>query len=206
MNDAKLLPCPFCGSAVISRSKDGEYHVIQCAQCGCEMANTIRYKLDSAWNRRTPHPSPVTAREAELEAEIERLTKARDNLSRLEQSHREQANEQFHRAEKAEVERNEALAQVAMAYELAADEMIMQALSCVGNTPIETVQSAIRALAPADAKVALEAYGREKVREGMQRAADIAAEEALTIAMSPDQARALATAIVVAANDAGAET
>lgn len=37
------------------------------------------------------------------------------------------------------------------------------------------------------------------------RAVDIVAEEALTIAMSPDQARALATAIVVAANDAEAE-
>ena len=34
------------------------------------------------------------------------------------------------------------------------------------------------------------------------RAVDIVAEEAVTIAMSPDQARALATAIVVAANDA----
>lgn len=38
------------------------------------------------------------------------------------------------------------------------------------------------------------------------RAVDTAAEEAVTIAMSPDQARALATAIVVAANDAEAET
>ena len=34
------------------------------------------------------------------------------------------------------------------------------------------------------------------------RAVDIVAEEAATIAMSPDQARALATAIVDAANDA----
>ena len=36
------------------------------------------------------------------------------------------------------------------------------------------------------------------------RAIDSMAEEAVTIAMTPDQARALATAIVVAANDAGA--
>ena len=34
------------------------------------------------------------------------------------------------------------------------------------------------------------------------RAIDAIAEEAVTIAMTPDQARALATAIVVAANDA----
>ncbi|MFN8683038.1 hypothetical protein ACDP63_18160, partial [Paracoccus sp. P2] len=32
----------------------------------------------------------------------------------------------------------------------------------------------IRALIPADAKAALEAYGREKVREGMKMAANIA--------------------------------
>ena len=36
------------------------------------------------------------------------------------------------------------------------------------------------------------------------RAIDVLAEEAVTIAMTPEQARALATAIVVAANDAGA--
>lgn len=38
------------------------------------------------------------------------------------------------------------------------------------------------------------------------RAVDIVVEEAVTIAMWPDQARALAAAIVVAANDAEAET
>ena len=43
-------------------------------------------------------------------AENERLTKERDNLSKLEQSHREQANEQFHRANKAIAERDEARA------------------------------------------------------------------------------------------------
>lgn len=47
---------------------------------------------------------------AAARAEIERLTKERDNLSKLEQSHREQANEQFHRANKAEAERDEARA------------------------------------------------------------------------------------------------
>jgi hypothetical protein len=37
------------------------------------------------------------------------------------------------------------------------------------------------------------------------RAADTMAEEAVTIAMSPDQARKLAAAIMVAANDAEAD-
>lgn len=35
-------------------------------------------------------------------------------------------------------------------------------------------KAAISALTPADAQAALEAYGREKVREGMQRAAEVA--------------------------------
>lgn len=37
----------------------------------------------------------------------------------------------------------------------------------------ELLSRAIRALTPADAKAALEAYGREKVREGMQRAISV---------------------------------
>ena len=52
---------------------------------------------------------PVTDADlAAARAENERLTKERDNLNKLEQSHREQANEQFHRANKAEAERDEA--------------------------------------------------------------------------------------------------
>ena len=34
-------------------------------------------------------------------------------------------------------------------------------------------KAAIRALTPADAQAALEAYGRSKVQEGMQRAVDL---------------------------------
>ena len=82
-----------------------------------------------------------------LRAEIERLTKARDEAL---------------------------LAQVAAAYELAAQAKVFMAeeggfLTRVPLLP-ET-KAAIRALTPADAKAALEAYGLEKVREGMMRAA-----------------------------------
>ena len=82
-----------------------------------------------------------------LRAEIERLTKARDEAL---------------------------LAQVAAAYELAAQAKVFMAeeggfLTRVPLLP-ET-KAAIRALTPADAQAALEAYGREKVLEGMQRAA-----------------------------------
>lgn len=73
-------------------------------------------------------------------------------------------------------ERDEALlAQVAAAYELAAQAKVFMAeeggfLTRVPLLP-ET-KAAIRALTPADAQAALAAYGREKVREGMQRVID----------------------------------
>jgi len=102
-NDAKLLPCPFCGKTPPHVHLSHVTGRIFCEGCGAE-GPWSPYFNDGGWNTRTPHPAPITAREAELEAEIERLTKARDNQSRLEQSHREQANEQFHRAEKAEAE------------------------------------------------------------------------------------------------------
>jgi Lar family restriction alleviation protein len=47
-----LKPCPFCDSPVLSEYNDGDYHVVQCAQCGAEVAHTIRHKLVAAWNRR----------------------------------------------------------------------------------------------------------------------------------------------------------
>lgn len=87
------------------------------------------------------------------------------------------------RAEKAEAERDEALAQVAVAYEAAAKTCSLAATNYLGkgadtdlgsrSRAICDVAFRIRALIPADAKAALEAYGREKVREGMQRAADL---------------------------------
>ena len=66
-------------------------------------------------------------------------------------------------------ERDEARAQVAAAYEAAASIVV------TGEPEISPItRHAITALTPAHAKAALEAYGREKVREGMLRAADIA--------------------------------
>lgn len=82
------------------------------------------------------------------------------------------------RAEKAEAERDEALAQVAVAYEAAAKTCSLAATNYLGkgadtdlgsrSRAICDVAFRIRALIPADAKAALEAYGREKVREGMK--------------------------------------
>ena len=91
-------------------------------------------------------PSELKRSLAAARAEIERLTKERD----------------------------EARAQVAAAYELAAQAKVFMPeeggfLTRVPLLP-ET-KAAIRALTPADAQAALEAYGLEKMREGMKRAA-----------------------------------
>ena len=68
-------------------------------------------------------------------------------------------------------ERDEARAQVAAAYEAAASIVV------TGEPEISPItRHAITALTPAHAKAALEAYGREKVREGMQRASEVASD------------------------------
>ncbi|WP_062560330.1 hypothetical protein [Paracoccus aminovorans] len=71
------------------------------------------------------------------------------------------------RAENTEIERDEARAQVAAAFDAVAEY--------IETVPLEVTDrqehaKAIRALASDHANAALEAYGREKVREGMQRA------------------------------------
>ena len=80
------------------------------------------------------------------------------------------------RAETAEAERDEARAQVAAAYEAAAIRSENYACGAPYNqrASINALANSLRGMTPDDAKAALEAYGREKVREGMQRAANIA--------------------------------
>ena len=70
-------------------------------------------------------------------------------------------------------ERDEA---VAAAYEAAAIRSENYALGAPYNqrASINALANSLRGMTPDDAKAALEAHGREKVREGMQRAADIA--------------------------------
>ena len=71
------------------------------------------------------------------------------------------------KAQKANTERDEARAQMSMVYEVAA-----QTSKGEGESEFFNPVQAIRALTPADAKSALEAYGREREREGMRMAAD----------------------------------
>ncbi|WP_323008493.1 hypothetical protein [Paracoccus sp. (in: a-proteobacteria)] len=92
-------------------------------------------------------------------------------------------------------ERDEARAQVAAAYETAAqvaddfakdydvmepgkpDRYASAKTQRAAKGMVRLVRDDIRALTPADAQSALEAYGREKVREGMRMAAKIADQD-----------------------------
>ncbi|MDQ7262449.1 hypothetical protein NM680_11655 [Paracoccus sp. PS-1] len=79
-------------------------------------------------------------------------------------------------------ERDEALVHVAAAYEAAArrtESEDVEYPSGVIDMEGEELREILRALTPADARAALEAYGREKVREGMRRAAEICDDENL---------------------------
>lgn len=67
-------------------------------------------------------------------------------------------------AEKAEAERDAARAQVAAAYDVAAERLRMEEGTFIASRVI----NAVKGLTPADAKAALEAYGRKKVWEGMK--------------------------------------
>lgn len=99
---------------------------------------------------------------AAVQAKIERLTKERQAFEGM-------AKDNYTRLQKAEAERDEARAQVAMLLEMAAS------MSVDGEVDIPQItKHLIRSLTPDDAKAALEVYGSEKVREGMRMAADIA--------------------------------
>ena len=52
-----LKPCPFCGGDKILEAMQkpvsaGEYFMIKCADCSCEITRTSRRKAVEAWNRR----------------------------------------------------------------------------------------------------------------------------------------------------------
>lgn len=140
-------------------------------------------RADGSWVKRSDYEADLAA----ARAEIERLTKL---VSDSEIERYRSCGELLARADKAEAERDEALAQVAAAYEAAAQildthgdsaatESLGQRLccnghmcGCRGSTVGDYLQHLIRALTPSNAKAAYEAYGREKVREGMKRIID----------------------------------
>ena len=112
----------------------------------------------------------------DAQTEIERLTKERDEATIKAECWETTAR-------KMEDYRDDALAQVAAAYEAAASIVV------TGEPEISPItRHAITALTTAHAQAALEAYGREKVQEGMQRAAS-AAIRSMTTALPGDDLR-----------------
>ena len=80
--------------------------------------------------------------------------------------------------EEAETERDKAQAQVKVALQLAVNMVWdIQPQTCTANTA-GTIGREISSLTFSHASAALEAYGREKVREGMQRAAGLVSHSA----------------------------
>lgn len=59
----ELKPCPFCASRVLNQFKDDDFHIIQCAQCGCEIRHMQHHKVVAAWNRRALSSARVEVRE-----------------------------------------------------------------------------------------------------------------------------------------------
>ena len=94
----ELKPCPFCASRVLNQFNDDDNHIIECAQCGCEIRNTQHHKVSSYWNRRAPTPVGVTdVGQLPTQQEVETLREGikeiaerergiRDNWARHEES------------------------------------------------------------------------------------------------------------------------
>lgn len=124
------------------------------------------------------HPPQPSVPLAAARAEIERLTKEKD--------YKQMVIEKLSgHIEKGEAERDDALAQVAVIIKEAVN-ICKDSEASTSDDPDGRMISAwfndtareIQALTPAHAQAALEAYGREKVREGMQRAADLVSHKA----------------------------
>ena len=124
-------------------------------------------------------------RAEKAEAEIARLTKERDTDHANINLKADFIEATINQLALAEAERDEARAQVAAAYGSAADALqnLAENWDCGHNESrlcdcardVEQwglAADEVRSMAPTDYKSALEAYGREKVREGMQRVID----------------------------------
>ena len=115
--------------------------------------------------------------------EIDRLRAEIDLLTKERQAFEGMAKDNYDRLQKAEAERDEARAQVSAAF-VAAEKALEsrkygdpdEREEYAFDAALDRGIVAICALASDHAKAALEAYGRKKVREGMQRAADVAAD------------------------------
>lgn len=132
--------------------------------------NIAKYgEPDFSWSIHKEAMSELLARAEKAEAE-------RDSFQAMFRSCLKGNDALREKAQKANTERDEARAQVAAAFEagvvkyVAGDTCEDEGCPHYGKKHTHPGD-----LTPTDAKAALEAYGREKVREGMRLAADIAA-------------------------------
>ena len=176
-------------------ANEGEYVLYCAAQAEIERMgrelNLAKYgEPNFSWSIHKKAMDDLLARAEKDEAKI---TQLRFEIEKLREDYTELlgSNEALtFKLVDAEAERDEARAQVAAAFEAAANASMESGpsyfMTQTGGGFQEThtklgafafrtdIRDAIRTLTPADAKAALEAYGREKMREGMQRAVDIA--------------------------------
>ena len=138
--------------------------------------NLAKYgEPDFSWSIHKKAMEDLLARAEKAEAKI---TQLRFEIEKLREDYTELlgSNEALtFKLVDAEAERDEARAQVAAAYEVVAIRSENYACGAPYNqrASINALANHLRGMTPDDAKAALEAYGREKVREGMQRAADL---------------------------------
>ena len=138
-----------------------------------------------SWSIHKKAMADLLARAEKAEAEVARLTKERDTDHANINLKADFIEATINQLALAEAERDEARAQVAAAYGSAADALqnLAENWDCGHNESrlcdcardVEQwglAADEVRSMAPTDYKSALEAYGREKVREGMQRVID----------------------------------
>lgn len=158
------------------------------------------FKSEVKLRNRIPSTNDTAAdllrRDEKAEAERDAALKEQDRLAKAweakhdyqvkqSKSHADYFDKSQRRMHELVRERDEARAQVAAAYEAAEKALESRKYGdpdereeCAFDAALDRGIVAIRALAPDHAKAALEAYGREKVREGMQRAAGLVSHSA----------------------------
>ncbi|UFM63668.1 hypothetical protein LOS78_05745 [Paracoccus sp. MA] len=156
--------------------------VVEGWKARAEKAEDEVERLRGVLRKRTEEADRADERADKAEAERDgllehcKLEEARgDKLKTERDKARAEINEYRGAAMQAAIERDEARAQIAAVIEQAADKAFNFGQGAPYNqrASITALAASIRALTPADAKAALEAYGREKVREGVKRAASL---------------------------------
>lgn len=175
-------PCGRDPYAVMVSDPDGSY--VMAAHYDAARAEIERLVADLEWMRTDRNKWQDSATERYNRAE--KAEAERDSFQAMFRSCLKGNDALREKAQKANTERDQA---VAAAYEAAADALqnVADNWDCGHNESrlcdcardVEQwgfAADEVRRMTPADANAALEAYGREKVREGMQRAYDLSGQ------------------------------